>query len=55
MQDKSRLDVATGELELWFETRADTILDLHPGDSLNMGLRVTDWDTTHVHFYHLDV
>ena len=48
MRDKSSLHVATGELELWFETTSGTVLDLHPGDSLNMGLTVVEWRLTKI-------
>lgn len=43
VQDKTSLDLATGELELWFRTRSGTFLDLHPGDSLDFSLQVTSY------------
>ena len=48
MQDKSSQHVANGKLELWFETTSGTVLDLHPGDTLNMGLTVMEWRLTNI-------
>ena len=42
--DKSRLNIESRILELWFESRSSTVLGLKPDDFFYMNVRITAED-----------